>query len=145
VLTGIVLEFKYRHILILLRSAEEEQRKELFNANRNIDVGPLSSRIKTNSSRSSPVERPLPPSTEEKVSLFIRPSSGVESVGGFQKYLRCSARMTVVNLKRFLVEKTGWDQKQMEILCKGQTLRDELTLEFIWRIRWGNQVSFLRY
>ena len=31
-----------------------------------------------------------------------------ESFDSFKKYLRCSARMTVLHLKRFLLEKVGW-------------------------------------
>jgi hypothetical protein len=54
--------------------------------------------------------------------------------------------MTILHLKRFIVEKTGWCHTltdQVEILCKGNVLRDELTMEFIWRIRWGNLKSLL--
>ena len=42
----------------------------------------------------------------------------VEDAGYFEKYLRCSARMTVLHLKRFIVEKTGWHQ----------TLTDQVSL-----------------
>ena len=133
--------------------------------------------------------RILPPSDEDKVSLLLKPEDPkyivarsrtrffvtrilfyIRNLFGelhFEKHLRCSARMTVAHLKKFLAAKSNWkleniqqvvhksyiDQlikplnknkraraSQIDIFCKGQPLRDELTLEFIWRIRWGNTV-----
>jgi hypothetical protein len=54
---------------------DEEQREELFDAKRDIDAELIASRPKTAKSRNGFVERPLPPPTEEKVPLFIKPST----------------------------------------------------------------------
>ncbi|XP_062519056.1 polycomb group RING finger protein 1-like [Corticium candelabrum] len=129
----------------------EEQKEEIFNATRNVE-NTASAPIKPSLSRSSPVERLLPPVTEEKITLYIKPSQLQQSADldkrmpEFTSYLRCSSHMTVLHLKRFVVEKTGSscdDKERLDILCRGNVLRNELTLEFIWRIRWGDLSSLL--
>ncbi|XP_065834255.1 polycomb group RING finger protein 3-like [Oscarella lobularis] len=129
---------------------EEERRRELFVATRHLEGKIKYSKIP--STRNSPVMRILPPSDEDKVSLLLKPEDPKNLFGElhFEKHLRCSARMTVAHLKKFLAAKSNWkleNIQQIDIFCKGQPLRDELTLEFIWRIRWGNtrQTMVLEY
>jgi hypothetical protein len=56
----------------------EEQNEEVFNANRNITKE--SPKTKPSSSRNSPVERPLLPASEKKVSVYLTPAEGY--IGG---------------------------------------------------------------
>ncbi|XP_062519059.1 polycomb group RING finger protein 1-like [Corticium candelabrum] len=122
---------------------ENEKNEDEFNASRNIEKKSSPSGSRLSSSSNSPVERTIFATDEEKISFLLQPSRG-ESFDSFKKYLRCSSRMTVLHLKRFLLEKVGWsDAHQLQILCRGNVLRDELTLAFIWRIRWGNMKSLL--
>eukprot|EP00118_Oscarella_pearsei_P016772 m.162414 g.162414 ORF g.162414 m.162414 type:complete len:355 (+) comp38841_c0_seq17:40-1104(+) len=131
---------------------DEERRKELFMATRHLEGKMKMKYSKPSSSANIPVMRVLPPPDEDKVSLLLKPEDTKNLPGNFlfEKYLRCSARMTVAHLKRFLTAKSNWKDEQpqqLDIFCKGNPLRDELTLEFIWRIRWGNtrQTMVLEY
>jgi len=52
-------------------------------------------------------------------------------------FIRTSSRATVLHLKKFLGKKLGLDSPEdVDILCRGEVLGREFTLEFIAKTRW---------
>lgn len=57
-----------------------------------------------------------------------------------KKYLRCSARMMVVQLQKLLRKKLNIpDEKQVEIVCNEHIMHPSRTMKFIWISEWLNK------
>lgn len=81
---------------------------------------------------------------DDLLSLQIDPHSSVEESSGkellqelFRKYMRCSSRVTVYHLKRFLLQKLCVPALyDLDLLCDDNVLHKDSTLKFIWISHW---------
>lgn len=72
----------------------------------------------------------------------------VANVTSLEKpYIRTSSKATISHLKKFLAKKLGLQQPDdVDILCRGEVLGRECSLEFIQRTRWRkNEQLVLKY
>ncbi|KAK3563651.1 hypothetical protein QTP86_032831, partial [Hemibagrus guttatus] len=72
--------------------------------------------------------------------------SGESTVKGLmKKFIRCSTRVTVGTIKKFLCVKLKLPSSyELDVLCNGEIMGKDHTLEFIYRTRWrlqGDTVS----
>ncbi|TRY99589.1 hypothetical protein DNTS_007905 [Danionella cerebrum] len=64
----------------------------------------------------------------------------VHSVGLMKKFIRCSTRVTVGTIKKFLSVKLKLPTSyELDVLCNGEIMGKDHTLEFIYRTRWRLQ------
>ncbi|KAL5481327.1 hypothetical protein EMCRGX_G021464 [Ephydatia muelleri] len=79
---------------------------------------------------------------DDLVSLQVEPHRSVaEEAVQLQeltrKYMRCSSRVTVHHLKRFLLQKLGVPPHyDLDLLCMDNVLHKDSTLKFIWLSYW---------
>lgn len=78
---------------------------------------------------------------DDLISLQIEPHSSVSEDIKLQelsrKYIRCSSRVTVFHLKKFLLGKLAVPPLyDLDLLCNGKTLHKDNTLKFIWISHW---------
>ncbi|XP_072546062.1 polycomb group RING finger protein 5-A isoform X1 [Salminus brasiliensis] len=71
--------------------------------------------------------------------------SMVKVCGLMKKFIRCSTRVTVGTIKKFLCVKLKLPSSyELDVLCNGEIMGKDHTLEFIYRTRWrlqGDSVS----
>ncbi|XP_060736152.1 polycomb group RING finger protein 5-A isoform X2 [Tachysurus vachellii] len=67
--------------------------------------------------------------------------SGESTVKGLmKKFIRCSTRVTVGTIKKFLCVKLKLPSSyELDVLCNGEIMGKDHTLEFIYRTRWRLQ------
>ncbi|XP_064390903.1 polycomb group RING finger protein 1-like [Halichondria panicea] len=78
---------------------------------------------------------------DDLISLKFEPDSSVTDKDMLQdlsrKFMRCSSRVTVYHLKRFLLQKLCVPALyDLDLVCNGQTLHKDNTLKFIWISHW---------
>lgn len=123
----------------------ERINEEPFYADRGIKRKALVPSQAPGAGTSRPPKRPSGPVSGPvecaETSFKLEPSPNAQEEDQLQElsrpFLRASGQLRVMHLKKFLTKKLGLERPdQIEILCKGDILGGELSLDFIKRTRW---------
>ncbi|XP_067038871.1 polycomb group RING finger protein 5-B-like isoform X1 [Acropora muricata] len=98
-------------------------------------------------SKRSPDERRKPEKSPESSTEDSRLSSSMWEL--VRKYIRCSSRTTIGHIKKYLKLKLKLSAvDQVEVMCNGEIMGKDHTLEFVFMTRWrikGNTILTLQY
>lgn len=134
-----------------LREKEEQQEMDFWRKNKsraNGDEGPRAKRSRVSEEEEDREEgeggdyhRNDPQIAVCLDCLRNNGQSGESTVKGLmKKFIRCSTRVTVGTIKKFLCVKLKLPSSyELDVLCNGEIMGKDHTLEFIYRTRWRLQ------
>lgn len=137
-----------------LREKEEQQESEFWRQNKlksNGEDGPRSKKPRLSDEEEDDGKGGDYHRSDPQIAICLdclrnNGQSGESIVKGLmKKFIRCSTRVTVGTIKKFLCVKLKLPSSyELDVLCNGEIMGKDHTLEFIYRTRWrlqGESVS----
>lgn len=126
-----------------LREREEQQEMDFWRKNKSRANGEDSLRSKRSdvSEEDEDGDEGDHHRTDPQIAICLDDQSGESAVKGLmKKFIRCSTRVTVGTIKKFLCVKLKLPSSyELDVLCNGEIMGKDHTLEFIYRTRWRLQ------
>jgi polycomb group RING finger protein 3 len=136
---------------------DEQSKEEPFYAERGIKrkaeaiAQQTAARVSAeNAASARPVPRPMAADNAEETSFKLEPAPNT-TFGTFgnmtelpKPFLRTSGQLRVMHLKKYLCKKLNLAKpEEVDILCKGDILGGELSLDFIKKTRWYDSTDLV--
>eukprot|EP00048_Salpingoeca_helianthica_P009256 m.132988 g.132988 ORF g.132988 m.132988 type:complete len:399 (+) comp14818_c8_seq1:678-1874(+) len=127
-------------ILPDLQKAEEERVRQF-----NEKMGIAQPQAPASPAPASPPRKRAVPDDEEQLSFLLERAEGCEELQDLEKpFVRTTIRATVLHIKKFIAQKLKLMRHDMvDVLCRGEVLGPEHSLQYINLSRWRAQGSHM--